>query len=93
MVSNLEWFADMSFLEFVRDIGRHFSVNRMLAAGATSPGWRRADFLGVQLHAHAVLRLLELFRRYNCRLQLGGNANGRTFSEAMNYPTGTPSMP
>ena len=42
VVNNLEWFADMSFLEFVRDIGKHFSVNRMLAAGGYKSRLRRA---------------------------------------------------
>jgi tyrosyl-tRNA synthetase len=74
VVNNLEWFADMSFLEFVRDIGRHFSVNRMLAAecykSRLETGLTFLEFSYMLMQSYD---FLELFRRYNCRLQLGGN--------------------
>lgn len=74
VVNNLDWFADMSFLEFVRDIGRHFSVNRMLAAecykSRLETGLTFLEFSYMLMQSYD---FLELYRRYNCRLQLGGN--------------------
>jgi tyrosyl-tRNA synthetase len=74
VVNNLEWFADMSFLEFVRDIGRHFSVSRMLAAecykSRLETGLTFLEFSYMLMQSYD---FLQLYRRYNCRLQIGGN--------------------
>ncbi|NLM39807.1 MAG: tyrosine--tRNA ligase [Firmicutes bacterium] len=74
VVNNLEWFRDMSFLEFVRNIGRHFSVNRMLAAecykSRLDTGLTFLEFSYMLMQSYD---FLELYRRYNCRLQMGGN--------------------
>ena len=74
VVNNLDWFADMSFLEFVRDIGRHFSVNRMLSAecykSRIETGLTFLEFSYMLMQSYD---FLELFRRYGCRLQMGGN--------------------
>jgi tyrosyl-tRNA synthetase len=76
MVDNLEWTADLSTVDFLRDVGKHFSVNRMLDRDAvarrldSSSGLSFTEFSYVLLQAHDYL---QLFRRYGCRLQLGGS--------------------
>ncbi|HHT42408.1 MAG TPA: tyrosine--tRNA ligase [Firmicutes bacterium] len=74
MVNNAEWLLDLNFMEFMREIGRHFSVNRMLSMEAYKS---RLDtgltFLEFSYLLTQSYDFLELFRRYNCRLQIGGN--------------------
>ena len=75
MVNNLDWTAQLSALDFLRDIGKHFPVNRMLDREAVSA---RLAAGGISLHrvqlpAPAVLDFLELYRRYGCALQTGGS--------------------
>jgi tyrosyl-tRNA synthetase len=75
IVSNLEWTEPMTALEFLRDIGKHFSVNRMLdresvKARLEAGGISYTEFSYQLLQA---LDFLELYRRYGCTLQLGGS--------------------
>ncbi|HPT83856.1 MAG TPA: tyrosine--tRNA ligase [Limnochordia bacterium] len=74
MVNNAEWLLDLNFMEFVREIGRHFSVKRMLTMEAyksrLEAGLTFLEFSYLLIQSYD---FLELFRRYNCRLQLGGN--------------------
>jgi len=75
VVNNLDWTAPLSAIEFLRDIGKHFSVNQMLARDSVSS---RLDAGGISYteFSYQVLQsydYLELFRRYNCTLQLGGS--------------------
>ncbi|REF01200.1 tyrosine--tRNA ligase [Thermomonospora umbrina] len=75
MVSNLDWTGPMSAIEFLRDIGKHFPVNRMLAretvkARLDSTGMSYTEFSYVLLQS---MDFLELYRRYDCRLQTGGS--------------------
>jgi tyrosyl-tRNA synthetase len=75
IVSNLEWTQPMSALEFLRDIGKHFSVNRMLdresvKARLEGGGISYTEFSYQILQS---LDYLELYRRYGCTLQLGGS--------------------
>jgi tyrosyl-tRNA synthetase len=75
IVSNLEWTQPMSALEFLRDIGKHFSVNRMLdresvKARLEGGGISYTEFSYQLLQS---LDYLELYRRYGCTLQLGGS--------------------
>ncbi len=75
IVSNLDWTGPMTVLEFLRDIGKHFSVNRMLdresvKARLESGGISYTEFSYQLLQA---LDFLELHRRYGCTLQLGGS--------------------
>ncbi|GAA4241113.1 tyrosine--tRNA ligase [Actinomadura meridiana] len=75
MVSNLDWTGPMSAIEFLRDIGKHFPVNRMLAretvkARLDSTGMSYTEFSYVLLQS---MDFLELYRRYGCRLQTGGS--------------------
>jgi tyrosyl-tRNA synthetase len=75
MVNNHDWTAPMSVIEFLRDIGKHFSVNRMLDREAVA---RRLADQGISYTEFSYVLLqsmdyLELFRRYGCRLQTGGS--------------------
>lgn len=74
VVNNLDWTKDISALDFLRDIGRHFPVNRMLArevvASRMESGISYTEFSYVLLQS---LDYLELNRRYGCVLQTGGS--------------------
>jgi tyrosyl-tRNA synthetase len=76
IVNNLDWTSQLSALEFLRDIGRHFRVNRMIAKDAVAA--RLNSELGINYteFSYQILQgmdYLELFRRHNCRLQFGGS--------------------
>ncbi len=75
LVNNLDWTASVSALDFLRDVGKHFSVNRMLdkesvKARLDGPGISFTEFSYQILQA---FDYLELHRRYGCRLQTGGS--------------------
>ena len=75
IVSNLEWTGPMPVLQFLRDIGKHFSVNRMLdresvKARLEAGGISYTEFSYQLLQA---MDYLELYRRYDCTAQLGGS--------------------
>jgi tyrosyl-tRNA synthetase len=75
IVSNLDWTGPMPVLEFLRDIGKHFSVNRMLdresvKARLEGGGISYTEFSYQLLQA---LDFLELYRRYGCTAELGGS--------------------
>jgi tyrosyl-tRNA synthetase len=75
VVNNLDWTSPLSAIEFLRDIGKHFSVNQMLAKDSVSS---RLEAGGISYteFSYQVLQsydYLELFRRNNCTLQLGGS--------------------
>jgi tyrosyl-tRNA synthetase len=74
LIDNAEWLRPLNYIEFLRDIGRHFSVNRMLAAESyrmrLETGLSFIEFNYMLLQAYDYLTL---FRRYRCTLQLGGN--------------------
>ncbi len=75
MVNNLDWTAPMSAIEFLRDIGKHFSVNQMLNKDAVSSRLEK-DGISYTEFSYQVLQsmdYLELYRRYNCTLQIGGS--------------------
>ena len=76
MVNNADWLRPLNYLAFLRDIGRHFSVNRMLAA----EGYRRRydsegglNFLEFNYMLLQAYDFLHVFREYGCTLQAGGN--------------------
>jgi tyrosyl-tRNA synthetase len=76
MLNNADWLRPLNYLEFLRDIGRHFSVNRMLAA----EGYRRRyesegglSFLEFNYQLLQAYDFLHVFREYGCVLQAGGN--------------------
>ena len=75
LVSNLEWTEKLSVIDFLRDIGKHFPVNRMLAresvaARLEGEGLSYTEFSYQILQANDYL---ELYRRYGCTLQVGGS--------------------
>jgi len=74
MIDNAEWLRPLNYIEFLRDIGRHFSVNRMLAAESyrmrLETGLNFIEFNYMLLQAYDYLTL---YRRYGCTLQMGGN--------------------
>jgi tyrosyl-tRNA synthetase len=75
VVNNLDWTSPLSAIEFLRDIGKHFSVNQMLAKDSVAS---RLDAGGISYteFSYQVLQsydYLELFKRHGCTLQLGGS--------------------
>jgi len=74
VVNNLDWTSTLSTVDFLRDVGRHFPVNRMLARDVVrsrlEAGLSYTEFSYVLLQS---LDYLELYRRYGCRLQTGGS--------------------
>ncbi|WP_054743262.1 tyrosine--tRNA ligase [Cellulosilyticum ruminicola] len=74
MVNNADWLRDLNYIEFLRDIGVHFSVNRMLTFECYKQRLERGlTFLEFNYMLMQSYDFLELYRRYNCKLQLGGN--------------------
>ena len=76
MVNNAEWLDDLNYLEFLRDIGRHFSVNRMLSFESVKSRLDREQSLSFLEFNYMILQaydFLELNRRYGCLLQMGGS--------------------
>ncbi|MDP5345855.1 MAG: tyrosine--tRNA ligase [Paracoccaceae bacterium] len=76
MVNNAEWLDGLNYLEFLRDIGRHFSVNRMLAFESVKSRLDREQSLSFLEFNYMILQaydFLELNRRYGCLLQMGGS--------------------
>ena len=74
MANNAAWLSQLNYLEFVREIGAHFSVNRMIAAECYRQRLERGlTFLEFNYMVMQAYDFLELFRRFNCRLQMGGD--------------------
>jgi tyrosyl-tRNA synthetase len=76
LVNNLDWTAGLSAIDFLRDIGKHFRVNRMLAKEAVSARLNSEEGISYTEFSYQILQgmdFLELFRRYGCRLQTGGS--------------------
>jgi len=75
MANNLDWTAPLSTIAFLRDIGKHFSVNQMLNKDSVSSRLEK-DGISYTEFSYQVLQsmdYLELFRRSNCTLQIGGS--------------------
>jgi tyrosyl-tRNA synthetase len=76
MLDNAEWLDGLEYIEFLRDIGRHFSVNRMLAFESVKSRLDREQSLSFLEFNYMILQaydFLELNRRYGCLLQMGGS--------------------
>lgn len=76
MVNNAEWLDALNYLDFLRDIGRHFSINRMLAFESVKSRLDREQSLSFLEFNYMILQaydFLELNRRYGCLLQMGGS--------------------
>ena len=76
MLNNAEWLDSLNYLDFLRDIGRHFSVNRMLSFESVKSRLDREQSLSFLEFNYMILQaydFLELYRRYGCLLQMGGS--------------------
>ena len=76
MVNNAEWLDKLNYLDFLRDIGRHFSINRMLSFESVKSRLDREQSLSFLEFNYMILQaydFLELNRRYGCLLQMGGS--------------------
>lgn len=76
MVNNLDWTAGMSAIEFLRDIGKHFRVNKMLTKDSVARRLESQEGISYTEFSYQLLQgmdFLELYRRYGCALQTGGS--------------------
>jgi tyrosyl-tRNA synthetase len=76
MVNNLDWTAPLSAIDLLRDVGKHFRVNRMLAKEAVSARLNSDAGISYTEFSYQILQgmdFLELYRRYGCTLQTGGS--------------------
>ena len=76
MANNDDWLAKLNYIEFLRDYGRHFSVNRMLSMDSVKLRLDREQPLSFLEFNYMVLQsydFVELAKRYDCRLQMGGS--------------------
>jgi len=76
MINNAEWLRALNYLEFLRDVGRHFSVNRMLSFDSVKTRLDREHSLSFLEFNYMILQaydFVELAKRYDCRLQMGGS--------------------
>lgn len=76
MINNAEWLRPLNYLEFLRDVGRHFSVNRMLSFDSVKMRLDREQSLSFLEFNYMILQAYDfvvLNERYDCRLQMGGS--------------------
>jgi tyrosyl-tRNA synthetase len=76
MLNNDDWLGNLNYIEFLRDYGRHFSVNRMLAFDSVKLRLEREQTLSLLEFNYMILQaydFLELYRRHDCVLQMGGS--------------------
>ena len=76
MANNADWLNALNYIDFLRDVGRHFSVNRMLAFDSVKLRLERQQELSFLEFNYMILQaydFVELFRRYGCVLQIGGS--------------------
>lgn len=76
IVNNADWLRDLNYIEFLRDVGVHFSVNRMLAADCFKSRMEKEAGLSFLEFNYMIMQgydFYELNQRYNCMVELGGN--------------------
>ena len=76
MANNADWLNELNYIDFLRDVGRHFSVNRMLAFDSVKLRLDRQQELSFLEFNYMVLQaydFVELHKRYGCILQMGGS--------------------
>ncbi len=95
MVNNADWLLKLNYVEFLRDVGRHFSVNRMLSFDSVKTRLDREQSLSFLEFNYMIMQgydFVELNRRYGCVLQMGGTdqwgniINGVDLSHRMGGP-------
>lgn len=76
MANNADWLLELNYVEFLRDVGRHFSVNRMLSFDSVKTRLDREQSLSFLEFNYMILQAYDftvLYDRYDCRLQMGGS--------------------
>ena len=74
MVDNGDWLRKLNYIELLRDVGSHFTVNRMLAAESYKQRWEKGlTFLEFNYMIMQAYDFLELNKRYGCKLEMGGD--------------------
>ena len=74
MVNNADWLRDLNYIEFIRDIGVHFSVNRMLTAECYKQRMEKGlSFLEFNYMIMQSYDFLQLYEKYGCNMQFGGD--------------------
>lgn len=76
MVDNAEWLEKLQYIPFLRDVGRHFTINRMITMDSVKLRLDREQPLTFLEFNYMIMQsydFVELFRRYDCRLQMGGS--------------------
>ncbi|WP_455466874.1 tyrosine--tRNA ligase [Bartonella sp. B39] len=76
IVNNAEWLCNLNYLEFLRDVGKHFSVNRMLSFDSVRLRLEREHSLSFLEFNYMILQaydFIELYKRYGLRVQMGGS--------------------
>ncbi len=74
MVNNADWLRDLNYIEFLREVGAHFSVNRMLTAECYKQRMEKGlSFLEFNYMVMQSYDFLELYQRYGCNMQFGGD--------------------
>ena len=74
MVDNGDWLRKLNYIELLRDVGAHFTVNRMLAAESYKQRWEKGlTFLEFNYMIMQAYDFLELNKRYDCKLEMGGD--------------------
>lgn len=95
IVDNDEWLSKLNYIEFLRDVGKHFSVNRMLSFDSVKMRLEREQNLSFLEFNYMILQaydFVELNKRYGCRVQIGGSdqwgniVNGTELHRKMHGP-------
>jgi tyrosyl-tRNA synthetase len=95
MINNADWLLKLNYVSFLRDVGRHFSVNRMLSFDSVKLRLDREQSLSFLEFNYMIMQgydFVEINRRYNCTLQMGGSdqwgniLNGVELSHRMGGP-------
>jgi tyrosyl-tRNA synthetase len=76
MANNADWLNTLNYIDFLRDVGRHFSINRMLTFDSVKLRLERQQELSFLEFNYMILQaydFVELYRRYSCVLQMGGS--------------------
>ena len=76
MANNADWLNELNYIDFLRDVGSHFSINRMLAFDSVKLRLERQQELSFLEFNYMILQaydFVELYRRYGCVLQMGGS--------------------
>jgi tyrosyl-tRNA synthetase len=76
MANNADWLNQLNYIDFLRDVGRHFSINRMLSFDSVKLRLEREQELSLLEFNYMILQaydFVELYKRYGCVLQMGGS--------------------